>query len=183
VRIKVVPLTVVACVALAGGCACSRDPDPHPTTVPPTTATQSPTTPPPPTLPALARADTPAGAESFARFWLIALDYAYQTGNTAQFRSLGRCKGCVSLADAIDQVYREGGRFEGGRLSVRASRTSAYSPKRSADVELGYSRTSRRTIRGDGHVFNSTGSDDLGFLVSLKWIASHWTVVAFPTIK
>jgi hypothetical protein len=186
VRIKVALAAVAMALATASS-ACSHDPEPSPipTSQPTsTTPTAAPSTaPPPPPLPAAARADTPAGAESFARYWLTALDYAYQTGNTSAFSDLGVCKGCLALANAIEQVYKEGGRFEGGRLDTVSAKTSSHVPDRSAAVILRYRRTSRKTIRGDGHIFDSPAATNLGFLLSLERSHDLWTVAAFPTIK
>lgn len=170
-------------LALVTGCACSREPgpiDPPPTGSSPTLTTTP--TPPPPTLPAAARADSRAGAEAFARYWLVALDYAYQTGNTTPFLALGECKGCRSLSDAIGQVYNEGGRFEGGRLTVGSAVISTFRAGHSSAVVLRYARTPRKTIRGDGQTFDSPGAANLGFLMSLERAGNDWTVVAFPTI-
>jgi len=189
-RIRV---ALVACAAalLLSASSCSGD-DPYgtlpptsPATSPPPT-TSTPTTsptPPAPTLPALATQDSAAGAESFARFWLTALDYAYQTGNTKPFRALGACRGCIALADGIDQVYKEGGRFEGGRLKIRSSSIDKYVTAAAALVALRYSRTPRKTIRGDGRVFASPGGNNFGFLVSLRRSTDGWAVAAFPTLK
>lgn len=179
-RIKVA-LVALAAVFAATGAACTHDPDPSPPPTASPTAVPS-ATPAPPPLPPAAQADSPTGAEAFARYWLTTLDYAYQTGNTKPFRQLGTCKGCIALADAIDQVYREGGRFEGGLLTTMSATASAYSASRSASVSLRYSRTPRKTIHGDGQVFDSAGSSNLGFLIKLAR-SNGWTVTAFPTIK
>jgi Family of unknown function (DUF6318) len=151
VRIKVALAAVATALAVSGS-ACSGDPEPtltptgQPTTAPPPTAT---TTPPPPTLPTTAQADSPAGAESFARYWLTALDYAYQTGNTTPFRSLGVCPSCAALANGIDRFYSSGGRIEGGAYKHVQAKTQQFSAD-TATVSLTYDREERTTIDGVG---------------------------------
>jgi hypothetical protein len=190
-------LAVVACIAalLLSASSCSGDgpygtlpPSSPPTSSPPTSSppTSSPSSPTPPeptlpTLPALTTQDSPAGAESFARFWLTALDYAYQTGNTKPFRALGACKTCAALADGIEKLFGEGGHYESGRLHVVSASTDKHVGRTSALVSLYYSRETRKIIRGDGTIQIVHGSPRLGFLLTLTrgsgWVVSRAQVI------
>src|SRR5215475_4240161 len=172
---------------LLSGSSCSSG-EPY-GALPPTTPATSPPPPPPPppptlpepTPPALATQDSAPGAEAFARFWLIALDYAYQTGNTKPFRSLGSCKTCVAVADGIDWLYSEGGHYEAGRLSAVESTTNRHVPNRAALVSLYYSREARRVVRGNGGIQIVQGAKRLGFLLTLAR-DSRWTVTQAQVI-
>jgi hypothetical protein len=171
------------------GASCTRDPAPPtasatPTATTPTTPSPTPTpTTPPPTLPATAHANTPAAAESFARHWLTALDYAYQTGNTTPLKELGDCRGCLALANSITRVYGEGGRIEGGRIVVQRARGRSFSPGDSATVEVYYSQSDGRTIYGDGRIGPVKGSARLAFLFTLKRVGNGWTITAVQPVE
>lgn len=181
-RINVVLIAVLA-LAITGA-SCTQDPDPSP--IPPATSTSSTPsatpTPAPPVMPAEARADSPAGAESFARYWLTALNYAYQSGDTTPLRSLGNCAGCKAIADAIDRVRTEHGRIEGGKITILDGRPRAFAPKRSATVEVYYSQASGQTVYGDGHSSPVPTASRLGFLFTLKRTTVLWQVESVQTI-
>ena len=153
-----------------------------PTSNPPSTAA---TTPPPtePPLPATATQDTPAGAQSFARYWLSVLDYAYKTGNTQPFRALGRCAGCISLANSIQKVYTNGGSVSGGDLKALRTRVDRYVDGAAAAVELFYSRSQRVVLDGKGGRFVDPAASNLGFLVVLDRTAASWQIDRFPVLE
>ena len=96
--------------ALPSGSAPPQSSSP-PSNPPSTAATAPPPTAPP--LPAAATQDTPAGAQSFARYWLSVLDYATTTGDTRRLLALGACVSCIAVAKSIDALYASGGRAEG----------------------------------------------------------------------
>jgi len=116
---------------------------------PPSTAA---TTPPPtePPLPATATQDTPAGAQSFARYWLSVLDYATTTGDTKLLRQVASCAGCDALADGIDTLRREGGRTTGGEITVRKATVASFAAGRAALVDVTYSRAARTVVTASG---------------------------------
>ena len=60
-------------------------------------------------LPAAARADTPAGAQAFARFWLTTLDYAYKTGDTKPLAKalIARFGTFAEALNAPEELLRE----------------------------------------------------------------------------
>ncbi len=131
VRVGVVAVAVVLAVAgCSGGDAPSSalpsggapPQSSSPPSNPPSTAA---TTPPPtaPPLPATATQDTPAGAQSFARYYIAVLDYASHTGDTQSLRGLGDCGTCRAQADGIETVL-QGGRTRRGR-GVPVSRSHA----------------------------------------------------------
>jgi hypothetical protein len=181
-----VRVALVACTIglLLSGSSCSSGepygtlPPTTPTTPPPTTTEPTRTTtptPPEPTPPALATQDSAPGAEAFARYWLTALDYAYQTGNTKPFRSLGDCRGCKALADGIDRTYSSGGRIEGGRIAVQRSEVTKYVGDMAALIELIYSSGPRR-ITDHGDIQTSPPEKNVRLLITLRRDDRTWVV-------
>jgi hypothetical protein len=151
----------VAAVALTAVACSGSDPEPSPvptgtpasvTSVPSTPATSPAPTPTPaaPTLPAAARADTPAGAEAFARFYIVTQDYANRTGDTKLLRSLGQCPGCIAVADSIEHFYQSGGRVEGGTLTVIAATVTRHVAGEAALVAVTYKQATGRQVNKDG---------------------------------
>jgi len=128
-------------------------------------------------MPPAAQTDSPTGAEAFARYWLTALDYAYQTGNTESFRQLGACGTCRALSDGIDHLYQEGGHFEGGGFKPVKLSVSDYRPSKSAKVAVFYSRELRRAVHGSGDVEEAPAAARLGFLLNLTRSHTGWVVV------
>jgi hypothetical protein len=189
-----VRVALVACLGalLLSASSCSGDVEPNgtlPPTSPPTStgpSTSGPSTstvPPAPTLPAKATEDSSAGAEAFARFWLTALDYAYQSGDTRAMRSVGECRGCLALADSVDMVYENGGHIEGGRIRVRTSRTVQLVRGRAALVRVNYSQADGVTFFPDGRREEVRGSPNLAFLFTLRRSAPRWEITAIQPVK
>jgi hypothetical protein len=111
------------------------------------------------------------------------LDFAYRTGDTDPFRALGKCAGCVSLADAIDKIYADGGTVTGGELRVADTRVDRHVAGSAAAVELFYSRTQRVVLDGKGGRFIDQAAKRLGFLLVLKRSTGGWQVERFPILE
>lgn len=87
-----------------------------PTTSAPTTTHSSPqptrseSAPPRPTLSDQAKMETAAGAERTVKYWLAALTYAMQSGDTKPFRAISsaHCKSCNNFAEAIEGYTSDG---------------------------------------------------------------------------
>jgi len=158
VRVGVVAVAVVFAVA---GCSAGEAPSaalpsgsaPPQSSSPPSNPPSTAATAPPPTappLPAAATQDTPAGAQSFARYYIAAQDYANRTGDTDLLRSLGSCKGCTATIDGIERFYEEGGSVVGGQLRVTHANVTRHIPGHAALVALAYSQAAGMLINGDG---------------------------------
>jgi hypothetical protein len=180
VRIKVALLVVLGCAVIGASCSHDPDPTPVPTGSP---VVNTPTVAPPPEMPTLAREDSPAGAEAFARYWLVALDYAYWSGETRVFRSLGACAGCRAIADAVDRVTAGGGHIEGGRIRFLDGRMKNFTPGKTSAIEAYYAQNEGQTIYGDGHVSVVPSASRLGFLFSLNRTVGRWQVASIQTIR
>lgn len=188
-------VAVAAFVVLSAAVGCGGG-DPSPTTVPTVTsssvspspspssspsATPTPTAS-PPTLPALARQDSPAGAQSFARFWLTTLDYAYKTGDTSPFLALGECKSCQSIATGIQQFYAADGHFEGGTFTAQSSQTARHVKSSAALVDLVYSRQTGRAIPGNGTPKTVPAEKDTELLLTLSRSTTGWRLTVLKTV-
>lgn len=188
-----VRIALATFVVLALGAACDGgDPAPSPLpstttaagTTAPATSTPAPTpTASPPTLPAVARQDSPAGAEAFARFYIQTLDYSYQSRDTQLLRQLARCSGCDAVADGIDQWSSEGGRYEGGRLAVINSGVVKHVRGSAGLIALTYSRTDRILVSATGEREPVPGSPALNVLVTERKVSSGWLITKIQVVK
>jgi len=142
------------------------------TSAPPTTpvaTTPAPNpTPTPPPQPALSRQDTPAGAESFARYWLATLDYATASGDTSILRRLADCAGCNALADGIDQLHKDGGKTRGGEIRVTKAATASHVAGKAALVDLTYSRAARVVESASGTKESVPPEDNVRLLLTMS---------------
>jgi len=189
-----VRVALVACTIglLLSGSSCSNGepygtlPPTTPTASPPATTKPTPTpspTPPAPTPPALATQDSAPGAEAFARFYLVAQDYANRTGRTALLRSLGTCKGCDAVAAGIEGFYAAGGQVEGGEVSVLSSTVIKHVRSISALVAVTYTQAEGRQIRKNGNITVVPATGHNGVLLTLRRDRSEWQVANVQTTK
>jgi hypothetical protein len=180
-----VALAVATAALLLSAASCTGDNDTG-GTLPPTTPATSPTpstpgpstssstTPPP--EPTQATQDSPAGAESFARFYLVTLDYANRSGDTRRLRTLGGCAACRAQADGIDRFYLEGGRIEGGDITVESSTSIKYVKTTAAIVNVVYSQREGRALKTTGEIENVPAQPHVIYAFTLKWTGRQWQV-------
>ena len=190
VRVGVVPVAVV--LALAG---CSGGDAPSsalpsgsappqsssPPSNPPSTAA---TTPPPaaPPLPATATQDTPAGAQSFARYYIEVLDYASHTGDIQSLRGLGDCGTCRAQADGIERFFKAGGHVEGGEIRITNTEAVRFL-KTAALVSVTYDQTKGKSVAQNGRTENSPALRSETFALTLGWSKDSWNVQKMQTVE
>jgi hypothetical protein len=131
-------------------------------------------------MPAIARQDSAAGAEAFARYWLTTLDYATTSGDTTLLRQLANCAGCNALADGIDRLRAEGGRTLRGKATVSKSSTVRHVPGKAALVDLTYSREAR-VVERSGRRQEIGPEKDVRLLITLRRDRSWLITNAQPT--
>lgn len=105
-------LATLLTTALAG---CGQAPDPKPLPKP-TRSSASPTHPAAPTMPPEVKQKNRAGAEAAVRWFLDALNYAGETGDTQPLRHTfsEHCTRCAAMATGVEKVYAAGGYSHGG---------------------------------------------------------------------
>lgn len=182
-----VRFAVAVAAVIAFGAACTGDepsPSPLPTSSSPATSSTPSTaptpgstpTPSPPAPPALARQDSPAGAEAFAVYYLLSQDYANRTGDTRLLRTLGRCKGCEKVAAGIERFYDEGGRVEGGALRVTDSDVVSHLPRKAALIAIMYDQAAGRLISRNGQKESAPAKVGNRVIATLARQSTSWMV-------
>lgn len=169
-------MAAALCAAALVLVGCSDDP-PKPKPLDPPSGSESPTPPPTSEPP---KAQTP---EEAIRTW-IQVSYDVQTsGETGEFRSLGRdCKPCDKFADRIDSVYADGGwvkpplqklkstklkeKFSDGRRVYRASVLSPpWSYKEHGGAKVTKERGGPSTLQIELRQFDGS------------WLVTHYGVL------
>jgi hypothetical protein len=175
---RVVGLIVLALVGACGGGEGSQ-----PSGLPPLTATTGSsseaglvTT--SPTARGEARAQTPAGAAAFTRFYLGLINDAYRTGASEPLRRYAgpACASCTSIAAAVDDIYDKGGRADGGRLSVKRIAATGISPTTQPTVVADVAVSSFRQIDGSGRVVDHVAARQTVLLVDVEWLNGTWRI-------
>lgn len=172
-------------LALALTAACSseaEEPQALPSVSPVASASPSAA---PAVVPPSAQAETPQGAAAFARFWFETLNAAARTGDTTELRAISRpdCETCGAFAKSIEDLYRPGGRIEGGVFTVVAAEAPALPPgTSSARVTVIYDVSPTKQLGANGEVLRTTpalkGIDgDMG----LSRIEGEWRVATLVT--
>jgi len=188
VRVGVVAVAVVLAVA---GCSRGDAPSsplpsggtPPQSSSPPSNPPSTAATPPPPAappLPATATQDTPAGAQSFARYWLSVLDYATTSGDTKLLRQVANCSGCNALADGIDTLRRDGGHTTGGKITVSKSNIASFAVGRAALVDVTYDRAGRTVVSAPGAQQALAPEPNTRLLITLRRTGSWLVTNAQP---
>jgi Family of unknown function (DUF6318) len=175
---RVVGLIVLALIGACGGGDGSQ-----PSGLPPLTATAGSsseaglvTT--SPTAQGEARAQTPAGAAAFTRFYLGLINDAYRTGASEPLRRYAgpSCASCTSIAAAVDDIYDKGGRAEGGRLSVKRVAATGISPTSQPTVVADIAVSPYRQIDGSGRVVHKVAARQTVLLVDVEWSNGTWRI-------
>jgi len=151
---------------------------------PPPPPPRAPTTPPPtaPPLPATATQDTPAGAQSFARYYIEVLDYASHTGDVQSLRRLGNCETCLAQADGIEKSFKSGGHVEGGEIRI-INTESVRLLRGAALVNITYDQATGKSIARNGKTENSRALRSEIFALTLGWSKDSWNVQKMQAVE
>lgn len=143
----------------------------------------SPSGPVEPVLPELAAKNSPDGAEAFTRYFFEVVTHAMQTGDTAPLKAVSDsdCKACSGLSEAIDRMYGEGRRNEGGGWIVKRV---VFDPS----LEMPFHKClvivdqpPQRLIGADGRVIDKDAQQLLGFRVTVRWADDRW--IAYEVVE
>jgi hypothetical protein len=174
---------VVGLVVFAPIGACGGGDGPRPSGLPPLTSTvgssseHRPVT----TSPSAhdeSRAKTTAGASAFTRFYLGLINDAYRTGASEPLRRYAGpgCTSCTRIAGAVDDIYDNGGRAEGGHLSVKRIAATGISATSQPTVVVDIAVSSYRQMDGSGRVVDQVAAKQTVLLVDLEWSKGAWRI-------
>jgi hypothetical protein len=159
---------------------------PPPSTPPatPTVATTGPNVRPgekPPVLTDFGKKNTPAGAITFAQFWIQALDWGYATTDStlAKMYFLPSCTDCARFMKNFDEPRSKAQHFRGGRVSV--SRTDIARDDRAhagtTALDVTFSVAALKTLSSVGKTVSSAAAiPRLTFRTWLRWTDKGWRV-------
>ncbi len=176
IRAAVAMLVLLLLSGCSDGNASPRDPS---STWSPTGTMQTPTSAAPdpvePQLPAAAKEASETGARAFIAYYWDLINYAQVTGDVKALRSVsGRtCDVCTGLAKDLRDLYRSGGRLEGGANHVTITEAATLTTQDKAAygfrLELDISHEPQTIVHGDGsdEVRNS-GSNK--FTAYILWV-------------
>lgn len=131
-----------------------------------------------PTLPAAAEAETKAGAEAFVEYYWEVVNYAQSTGDTDLLRSLSiaACAGCNGGAEAIERIYRRGGRIDGGLTRVI---NTELVPKPSGGWTASQTvHVDRQRIVGAGDLDQTSRAGRLDLVLGVSFQSDAWLVTS-----
>lgn len=168
---RLTPLVLAGVLAL-GVTACGDDTPPK--TAPSTTtatASPSPTGLVAPVLPELAKREDEVGAKAFVKYWFAAVTYAMKTGDTEPFMSVSAddCKTCVGLAQAVDDIYEDGGHLVGGGWRVESIERDPRLAPPLHRYSVRVIQPAQRAVAPDGAVTERVGRREFLFFVGAKW--------------
>lgn len=121
---------------------------------------------------------TPAGASGFTRFYIGLINDAYRTGASEPLRRYAgpSCDSCTSIAAAVDDLYDDGGRGEGGQLSVTRIATTRISSTSLPTVVVEVAVSPYRQIAGSGEIVDQVAATETVLLVDLEWSTGTWWI-------
>ena len=152
-----VALVVVCGLSACGDSSTAAAPASLPPLPAPSSAIPSPTATPAAVLkPKIADEATPAGAEAFARYWMLVADAAFASLNPAALERLSgpRCATCMSYIASIRESGDNGERYEGGKITVKSAAATPLSA-RSSSVLLTYDVTVLRVYDRSGQLIDT----------------------------
>jgi hypothetical protein len=130
-------------------------------------------------MPAEAKGTGTKAAKAFARHYIAAFNFATATGNTKLVRRLSKahCASCSAMASRIEEVYRQGGHFEGDGWKVLSVKYQPFQPKKRPVLSVGIRVTPQVLVESTGaHPRRFDGGRNL-LTIRLVWSASGWKVL------
>jgi hypothetical protein len=102
------------------------------------------------------------------------------TGDTATYRKISsKCEACESLADNVEDIYREGGRIEfDGSEIARMERTGGQPPTFDVDLDLAKTLVYRA---GEGKP-EMLPAGKMSIRVTLKKVRGGWAVTHYGVL-
>jgi hypothetical protein len=137
----------------------------------------------PPTLPAAAKRNNETGAANFVAFWVKLANYASQTGDTEQLRSVSSpsCAACNDYIHLYEETYAAGGYIKGGMDNL-----SAVEVERGSDEHFVRARvaSSPGTFKSSKTAEpRTTPSEDLWIVYAAKYDSPGWVLTQIGLSK
>lgn len=149
-----------------------------PTVTPTASASTAPTAAYPADVPAEARANTPAGAIAFAKYFFGQINKAYTTPQAGLLAPLsdGGCLSCASFTSNADAYAKSGQRYSVEPLQVIDAELAKDSPPASPMVDVILKQRAAKLIDSLGSVVDTFSEKQGSFLVQLQRRSDGWVV-------
>jgi hypothetical protein len=135
-----------------------------------------------PEIPAAARRGDAEGAAAFAGHYFRLVSAAYRSGDTARVRAVANadCGNCMQIAGEIDRHLSDGGRYEGGEISVLSAQAQSPDPTGMALVTVVYDQAPLRAINRDGSVLaEGRGAQNQAVRFYAEFKGGKWEVFGY----
>ena len=136
----------------------------------------------PPAMPAAAKQHTQEGALAFAGYFIRALDWSIATTDPTSLEAMSApgCKACHSYITELNKLRAEGGRIQGGRMTLSSASADPSPRDRPSEYQIAvkYVQDPDYVIRPSSLPSpDGTASKTYRSLVLLRWIATAWQTV------
>jgi hypothetical protein len=148
-----------------------------------TAATPSPTT--DPNIPAAARAQTPAGAEAFVKFFIQRSNEAWTGPHAGILSPLCQASAiaCTGLEKDATRLAKEGHRYDGNPLSIKFIGVLDATNPNKYDVLANLVQERRSEIDDAGKVYITDKRKNLRSHFVLSYIGHAWSVTSLKLVK
>ena len=192
-RVRKSSAALLAASILLSACGGGAKPDPSSSISSPTTSTSAPTAPvsptpagPPidPSIPAAARAHTPAGAEAFVRYFYQQVNAAWTTPSAGLISALSSpvCKSCSELETTANQLLRKKQHYDGPPVTIASVGALADLSPGQAQVLVTFIQEHRNVVDASGHVALTDQRKTGKFIATVGWLTQGWSVLAVKSL-
>jgi hypothetical protein len=136
----------------------------------------------PPTMPAAAKQHTQEGALAFAGYFIRALDWSIATTDPTSLDAVSapECQACRAYITELNRLQAEGGRIQGGRMTLRSASADFRPRDRPSEYQVAvkYVQDPDYVIRRSSLPSpDGTASKTYSSFVLLRWITTKWQTV------
>lgn len=182
---KKISAALLAASMLLAGCGGDAKPDPSSSSTSgssPTTTTPAPTNSvtTDPNIPAAARANTPAGAEAFVRYFIERWNVAWTDPRAGILTPLCQAssKACAAYERTAARLTREGHRYNGNPVTIKFIGALEAPSANKLDVLANVLQESRSEIDGAGKTYVTDKREDLRLDFELLYTGQAWSVAS-----
>src|SRR5262249_42975201 len=123
-----------------------------------------------------AREHSALGAQAFVRHYIEVYNRALETGQTEDLAGLAgsACKTCAAYVKQVVDIYRGGGRIEGGEVSIANTAAPKLRPNLDVVVEARATISLERDFDRSGKLIDRFGADSAIMLFYPEWVVDKW---------